>query len=143
MLYIKASTNHLFLTHGSVYVCQLYSLSSSHLSSSSSQKLYLVPLWSAASIPALQIGSCTICLDSICVCVLLWIFVFHLSAQEPSSMLCDDLEGAGESKHREGIYVYIHLIQFVVQQKLTPHCQAIILQKKGRQKQIFRKVYTS
>ena len=29
---------------------------------------------------------------------------------------------------REGIYVYIKLIHFVVQQKLTQHCEAIILQ---------------
>ena len=47
-------------------------------------------------------------------------------------MLCDDLEewdreGGREAQEGEdmGIYVYIH---FVVQQKLTQHCKAIILQ---------------
>ena len=35
--------------------------------------------------------------------------------------------GWGRSK-REGIYVYIGLIHFVVQQKLTQHCKAIIPQ---------------
>ena len=38
-------------------------------------------------------------------------------------MLCDDLEwwdeGVGGRLNREGIYVYIQLIHFVVQQKLT------------------------
>ena len=29
---------------------------------------------------------------------------------------------------REGIYVYIQLIYFVVQQKLTQHCKAVVLQ---------------
>ena len=50
-------------------------------------------------------------------------------------MLCDDLEGWGREGGREaqergdiGIYVYIWLIHFVVQQKLTQHCKAIILQ---------------
>ena len=33
----------------------------------------------------------------------------------------------GRSK-KEGIYVYIWLIHFVVQQKLTQHCKVIILQ---------------
>ena len=31
---------------------------------------------------------------------------------------------------REGIYVYAQLINIVVQQKLTQHCKAIILQLK-------------
>ena len=51
-------------------------------------------------------------------------------------MLCDNLDGwdggggmGGRSK-REGIYVYIQLIHFGVQQKLTQHCKAIILQLK-------------
>ena len=51
-------------------------------------------------------------------------------------MLCDDLEGGDGEDGREaqeggcmGIYVYIQLIHFVVQQKLTQqHCKAIILQ---------------
>ena len=55
-----------------------------------------------------------------------------------SLVLCDDLEGwdgggvQGRLK-REGMYVYAWLIRFIVQQKLTQHCKAIILQflKKG------------
>ena len=50
-------------------------------------------------------------------------------------MLCDDLEEWGREGGREAqeggdmeIYVYIELIHFVVQQKLTQHCKAIILQ---------------
>ena len=52
-----------------------------------------------------------------------------------SSMLCDDLEGWDREGGREaqeggdmGMYVYIQLIHFVVQQKLTQHRKAIILQ---------------
>ena len=50
-------------------------------------------------------------------------------------MLCDhlqrwDREGGREAQ--EGgdrvIYVYIELIHFVIQQKVTHHCKAIILQ---------------
>ena len=37
--------------------------------------------------------------------------------------------GCGRSK-REGIYVYIYLITFIVQQKLTQHCKATISQLK-------------
>ena len=50
-------------------------------------------------------------------------------------MLCDDLEGWDRKDGREaqeggdmGIYVYLYLIHFIVQQKLTKHCKAIILQ---------------
>ena len=50
-------------------------------------------------------------------------------------MLCDDLEGWDRESGREaqeggdmGIYVCIWLIYFVVQQKLTQHCEEIILQ---------------
>ena len=50
-------------------------------------------------------------------------------------MFCDDLEGSDGEGGREdqegrdmGIYVYLQLIHFVVQQKLTQHCKAIILQ---------------
>ena len=35
--------------------------------------------------------------------------------------------GMGGRFKREGIYVYIQLIHFIVQQKLTQHCKAIIL----------------
>ena len=52
-----------------------------------------------------------------------------------SSVLCDDLEGwdrEGGRETQEGadmeIYVCIWLIHFVVQQKLTQYCEAIILQ---------------
>ena len=50
-------------------------------------------------------------------------------------MLCNDLEGWDREGGKEaqegtdmGIYVYIWLIHFVVQQKLTHFCEAIILQ---------------
>ena len=39
--------------------------------------------------------------------------------------------GGGRSK-REGIYVYIELIRFIVQQKLAQHCKAIVLQLKKK-----------
>ena len=49
-------------------------------------------------------------------------------------MLCDHLEGwdrEGGRETQEGgemrIYVYVWLIHFVVQQKLTQYCKAIIL----------------
>ena len=49
--------------------------------------------------------------------------------RELSLVLCDDLDGwdggGGEREvQREGIYVYIQLIRFIVQQKLTQHCKA-------------------
>ena len=49
-------------------------------------------------------------------------------------MLCDNLEaisprGGGRSKSR-GIYVYMWLIHFFVQRKLSQHCQTTILQLK-------------
>ena len=54
-------------------------------------------------------------------------------------MLCDHLEGWDREGGREmqeggdmGIYVYIELIHFVVQQKLTHHCKEIILQLKKK-----------
>ena len=40
----------------------------------------------------------------------------------------DGTGGVGGRSKREGIYVYIELIHFIVQQKLTQHCEAIILQ---------------
>ena len=51
-------------------------------------------------------------------------------------MLCDHLEGwdreGGGRETQEGrdmgIYVYVQLIHFVIKQKLTHHCKAIILQ---------------
>ena len=57
-------------------------------------------------------------------------------------MLCDDLEGWDREDGREaqegwdvGTDVCIWLIHFVVQQKLTQYCEAIILQ----QRSIFKK----
>ena len=50
-------------------------------------------------------------------------------------MLCDHLEGWDREGEREtqeggdmGIYVNIQLIHFVIKQKLTHYCKAIILQ---------------
>ena len=50
-------------------------------------------------------------------------------------MLCDHLEGWDREDGREtqeggdmGIFVYVQLIQFVIKQKLTHHCKAIIPQ---------------
>ena len=62
-------------------------------------------------------------------------------------MLCDHIEGCDREGRREAheggdmgiyiyiyiygyiyIYVYIYLIHFVIKQKLTQHCKAIILQ---------------
>ena len=39
---------------------------------------------------------------------------------------------SGGRFQREGIYVYIELTHFIVQQKLTQHCKAIILQLKKK-----------
>ena len=49
-------------------------------------------------------------------------------------MLCGDLDGGmkelgGKSK-QEGIYVYLELIHFIVQQKLAQHFKATISQLK-------------
>ena len=50
-------------------------------------------------------------------------------------MLYDHLEGWDREDGREtqeggdmGIYAYVQLIHFVIKQKLTHHCKAIILQ---------------
>ena len=52
-------------------------------------------------------------------------------------MLCDHLEGwdreGGREKQEGGdmvIYVYIELIHFVIQQKLTQPCKAAVLQQR-------------
>ena len=45
-------------------------------------------------------------------------------------MLCDELEGwdgGGREVTREGIYIYISLIHFIVQQKLIGHGKEITL----------------
>ena len=53
-----------------------------------------------------------------------------------SSVLCGDLDEwdgeVGGKIKRKGIYVYILLIHFAVQQKPTQHCKATILQKKKK-----------
>ena len=56
-------------------------------------------------------------------------------------VLCNDLEGWDREGGREaeeggdmGIYVYIWLIHFVVQQKLTQYCEAVIRQKRSIKK---------
>ena len=64
--------------------------------------------------------------------------LFHpgMTQDEPLKVkiLCDDPEGWDREDGREaqeghmGIYVYLQLIHFVVQQKITQHCKAIILQ---------------
>ena len=41
-------------------------------------------------------------------------------------------QGMGGRLDREGIYVYIWLIHYVVQQKLTQHCKIIIVQFKKK-----------
>ena len=55
-------------------------------------------------------------------------------------MLCGDLDGwdgwGGGRSQREGIYIYIELIHFIVQQELTQHCKAIILQFKKKTNQL-------
>ena len=50
-------------------------------------------------------------------------------------MLCDHLEGWDREGRREaqeggdmGTYVYVELIHFVIKQKRTHHCKAIIVQ---------------
>ena len=50
-------------------------------------------------------------------------------------MLCGDLNGRSK---REGIYAYIQLIHFIVQQKLTQHCKATIPPKKKKKKKTER-----
>ena len=47
------------------------------------------------------------------------------------SVLCVHLEGWDREMQEGGgmgMYVYVYLIHFVIQQKLTHHCKAIILQ---------------
>ena len=54
-------------------------------------------------------------------------------------MLCDDQAGGlgvGGRPEREGMYVHLQLIHFVVQQKLTQHCKAVILQLKKNQSDV-------
>ena len=50
--------------------------------------------------------------------------------RELSSVLCDDLEDGmvGMGGRLKGEQIYFTLIHFIVQQKLTQHCNAIVLQ---------------
>ena len=41
-----------------------------------------------------------------------------------------DRGGMGRTSQREGIYVHVELIHAVIQQRLTQHCKALILQLK-------------
>ena len=47
----------------------------------------------------------------------------------------------GGRLNREGTYIYIWLINFVVQQKLAQHCEAIILQFKKRERKKKKKEF--
>ena len=51
---------------------------------------------------------------------------------ELSSVLCNDLDGWDWRLKREWIYVCIQLIHLILQQRLTQHCKATVLHKKGR-----------
>ena len=51
----------------------------------------------------------------------------------------DGMAGVGGSLKREGIYVNIQLIHFVVWQKLTQHFKAIILQLKINKTTVIKK----
>ena len=55
-----------------------------------------------------------------------------LQHREFYSIFCDDLNG--KEVQKKGIYVYIQLIHFAVQQKLTQYCKAAILFFFKRQK---------
>ena len=45
-----------------------------------------------------------------------------------SSVLCGDLNGENFKKAGSGGYVYVQLICFAAQQKLTQYCKATVLQ---------------
>ena len=47
--------------------------------------------------------------------------------------------GVGGRSKREGIYVYIQVIHFIAQQKLTQHCKAIILRLKKKEEILLNK----
>ena len=64
--------------------------------------------------------------------------------KNPSSAQCSVMtqrggmgKALGRRLKKDGIYVYIQLIHFVVQQKLTQHCKAIILQWGGKKKEFY------
>ena len=99
--------------------------------------------------PSKKQSQLTLCQQCMWVYIFPWLYqlksiffyLFHswweAAAQhrEISSVLCDHLEGWDKEGGREtqeggdmGIYICIQLIHFVIQQKLTHHCKAIILQ---------------
>ena len=47
---------------------------------------------------------------------------------------CSVVTQIGGKSKKEGIYVYIWLIHFILQQKLTQHCKATILQLKKKKR---------
>ena len=49
-----------------------------------------------------------------------------------NSTQCPVVTQMGRKSKEEGIYVYVWLIHFAVQQKLTQHCKATILQLKKK-----------
>ena len=67
--------------------------------------------------------------------IIFWLKNKKRQHREISSVLCDHLEEWDREGGREtqegggmGIYVYVELIHFVIKQKRTHHCKAIILQ---------------
>ena len=66
-----------------------------------------------------------------------WMFCIYLT---PGSCMYTFVEGWDGGRRRrdgrEGMYVYIPLTHFVVQQKLTKHCKAIILHLKNKFKKL-------
>ena len=59
--------------------------------------------------------------------------MLRLNFAELPVVLSDDVDSGiggrvGERSKREGIYVYIELIHFLVQQKLSQHSKAILFQ---------------
>ena len=57
-----------------------------------------------------------------------------------SAWRCDDLEGwdvgMGGRSMREGVYVYIWLIHFIVQQRPTQHCKTTLPPAKKKEEQM-------
>ena len=65
--------------------------------------------------------------------------VLRLNLAELPMVLSDDIDSGiggrvGERSKKEGIYVYIELIHFIVQQKLSQHHKADLFQLKKRTK---------
>ena len=56
-----------------------------------------------------------------------WTRPSHFPTRSPFHDLKGWNGGGGRGPKTEGIYVYIELVHFVIQQKLTKYCRAIIL----------------